>query len=98
MFKLKLNNLDVSKYAIGKSSQYNCFEIGNNLSEALVYGNISVTKIKNNTFLISNDIYDFDIQWNNVISFRNFATAIGALINGKGNSFPIHFNGLWIKK
>ena len=94
--KLELRNLNVKQAA--KDKGYNCFKWGNNLDEALVYGKISVTWKGGNTFKINTDRYDFNIEWNDLFTFRNFATFGAGILHGYGRSFNINFKGLWIKK
>lgn len=90
--------MDINAYKNGQLGGYNCFSFGNDLNEALVYGNIRLKKIDNNKFVIRNDIYDFDTHWDKIISFRNFATIGASIIHGYGTPYQIKLNGYWMKK
>ncbi len=95
--KLKLKNLKTSNYKEGVKGVYNCFSKGNDMDEALVYGKIGVIKVSNNSFKIMDDTYDFNIEYDNLFTFRNFATIGADIIHGQGTPFKIEFKGLWKK-
>lgn len=56
-----------------------------------IYGTVSGKVGPDGMFTLNPDTYDFDIKPG--ISFRNAATAVGAVINGSGTKFDIKFTG-----
>lgn len=61
-----------------------------------VYGNLTLKYVGNNKFLISPDIYDFNMHSGSGFKtwFRNQATKIGRFFAGQGQQFKINFSGL----
>ncbi|MCE2989517.1 MAG: RHS repeat-associated core domain-containing protein [Nitrosomonadaceae bacterium] len=68
-----------------------------NLSDGVVYGNITLKKISEDKVMIMPDRYDFDIKFELGVSKRNKLTIIGAYYAGPGQSFPIYFTNNYVK-
>lgn len=91
----------MSDYVAGKQDSYQCFTIRDALNgdnEALVYGKIYVTRMKDNSFKIGTDKYDFNIETEDLWTMRNFATVCADMLHGAGTPFNINFKGVWRKK
>lgn len=64
-----------------------------NVNEGLVYGNLILQYLGNNSVIVSPDIYNFDIKhWNSLgMDIRNIETIIGLQVAGQGIPFKINF-------
>ncbi|MGP1515944.1 MAG: RHS repeat domain-containing protein [Bacteroidales bacterium] len=71
MLRKARNNYSINLFDYSKTSQ-----------SALALGKITLTPEGNNMFKIADDHYDFNIEWNNGLTFRNFATLISGLVHG----------------
>lgn len=80
---------------IGEKYIFNLLEVYGPTNDALVYGNLTFTRLPNDRVKAEGDKYDFDMHaWNSVRSvIRNIETIIGNIVAGHGKSFPIYFYG-----
>ena len=95
------NQIDMSRFRslgdsfIGKQYTFNLLSIYGATNDALVYGNLTFTRLPNDRVKAEKDIYDFDMHpWNSVRRIgRNVETIIGNIVAGRGKGFPIYFYG-----
>ena len=60
--------------------------------QGLIYGNITLVYIGNNTIMALPDQYNFEMHGSK-ISMRNILTAMGGIFNGYGTPYHIYFQG-----
>ena len=79
----------------GKRYTFNLLWIYGATNDALVYGNLTFTRLPNDKVRAERDIYDFDMHpWKSLRSIvRNIETYIGNIVAGRGKGFPIYFYG-----
>ena len=80
---------------IGKPYIFNLLVGYGATNDALVYGNLTFTRLPNDRVKAEKDIYDFDMHpWNNLRNIaRNLETIIGNILAGRGKGYPIYFYG-----
>ena len=72
--------LGLTNLPVGYSLSINLFRSGIN-SVSLAFGKVFITNRGNNQFQINQDVFDFNIEWQNGFSARNAGTLLGAFIN-----------------
>jgi RHS repeat-associated protein len=80
---------------VGKQYTFNLLEVYGPTNDALVYGNLTFTRLPYDKVRAERDFYDFDMHpWNSFRSIgRNIETVIGNIVAGRGKGFPIYFYG-----
>ena len=80
---------------VGKRYTFNLLEIYGTTTDALVYGNLTFTRLPDNRVKAERDQYNFDMHpWKNVRNIaRNIETIIGNIVAGRGKGYPIYFYG-----
>lgn len=66
---------------------------GDRKEQGLIYGNITLVYIGNNTIMALPDQYNFEMHKGNLMSKRNVLTFMGSLYNGYGIPYYINFQG-----
>ena len=79
--------LGLTNLAVDYSKSINLFRSGIN-SVSLAFGKVFITNRGNNQFQINQDVFDFNIEWQNGFSARNAGTLLGAFINYNLLIFP----------
>jgi len=95
--KLDLTGINSSDFpgGVGSSRAFNFAgsNYNHSVTQALVYGNITLHLLSGNKVVASSDIYDFDLKLKSGTFRRDFLTQMGNLRNGGGTAFYIHFRG-----
>lgn len=79
--------LGLTNLKVNKTLPINLFRSGIN-SVSLAFGKVFITNRGNNQFQIKQDVFDFNIEWENGFSARNAGTLLGAFINYNLLIFP----------
>ena len=100
--KLELGRIDVTGKKVGEIWPIQTLSFSGKSSIGLVYGNINVEYLGNNSFRVWPDKYDFNIHTKNFFNWstirRNIETIGAKILHGTGTPFNIIFNGLYFNK